>query len=85
MWPLRKIYGDSFEASPYLFMKGGLSVIVISKEEAEMIREKCPEVHIRRTSQQKSKRHRYYMSEEPKGIALIAKLRNVSEKSLIRY
>jgi len=61
-----------------------LHLIVISKDEAQAIRAHYPEVHIRRTAKQKSRRHRYWMTEEPQGVNYIAKLRGVSPSSLTR-
>ena len=55
-----------------------MNVIQINKEEAEQVRKYCPENHIRRTNQQKSARHRYYMSEDLPGMELIAELRKTT-------
>ena len=44
-------------------------MINISKREAELIREKFPQVHIRRTV------HKYYMEEAKRAMIFIAKYR----------
>jgi hypothetical protein len=46
-------------------------LISITKEETEKIRAKYPQVHITRTSQQKSKRHVYYLEESDKYLEII--------------
>lgn len=50
-------------------------MIMISLAEKEVIRERFPKVHIVRTMKQKSKRHRYYMAEEPGPMKLLKQLR----------
>jgi len=45
-------------------------VIAINAKEKEIIAERLPETHIRRTVKQKSKRHRYY-AEESRGVMRI--------------
>lgn len=44
-------------------MKEEIVIILISKDEYQKIRERFPDVHIRRTVKQKSKRGRYYCTE----------------------
>lgn len=61
-----------------------MNVIQINKEEAEQVRKYCPENHIRRTNQQKSARHRYYMSEDLPGMELIAELRKTTVDKLVK-
>lgn len=56
-------------------LKGLIIIILITKAEADMIREKYPNVHIRRTAKQRSKRHRYYMSEVPAAMRYLNRLR----------
>lgn len=50
-------------------------LIAIAKNEAEIIRNKYPRVHIVRTLKQKSKRHHYFVAGEPKVLALLNKIR----------
>lgn len=40
-----------------------------------MIAERMPNVHIRRTVRQKSKRHKYYMEENKNAMRLLKELR----------
>ena len=48
-------------------------IILISKDEYKKIREKFPELHIRRTVAQKSKRGRYYMTERRDAMLYLLK------------
>lgn len=50
-------------------------MIAISAKEKEIIAEKMPKLHIRRTVKQKSKRHRYYMEESRGAMRLLRDLR----------
>lgn len=50
-------------------------MILISKEEAKVIREKYPNVSITRTMKQHSKRGRYYMTEDTRAMKEIEKMR----------
>lgn len=50
-------------------------MIAISAKEKEIIAEKLPNVHIRRTVRQKSKRHKYYMEESKSAMRLLNDLR----------
>lgn len=50
-------------------------MFVISKEEAEVIREKCPDVHIKRTMKQRSRRGKYFCEETVSAIRVIKGLR----------
>ena len=50
-------------------------MITISKEEAKMVREKFPNVHIMRTMKQNSKRGHYYCEESRKIMNFISNLR----------
>lgn len=59
-------------------------MISINKKEAELVRKYCPENHIRRTNQQKSARHHYYMSEDLPGLELIARLRETTVDKLVK-
>ena len=49
--------------------KGEVDLINISKKEAELVREKFPNVHIRRTV------HKYYMKEAKRALIFISKYR----------
>lgn len=49
-----------------------ITIIRINKDEAIRIREDYPQAHIRRTCQQKSKRHTYYV-EEARGVINLLK------------
>jgi hypothetical protein len=60
---------------PLLRIERTDSLIVISKEEALEIRRRIPSVHIHRTAKQKSQRHRYFVEESYKVLALIQKMR----------
>lgn len=55
-------------------------MIAISLDEKEVIREKYPWVHIVRTMKQRSKRHKYYMTEDPGPMRLLRRLRGESER-----
>lgn len=50
-------------------------MIAINAKEKEVIAEKIPTLHIRRTVKQKSKRHRYYMEESKLAMRLLKNLR----------
>jgi hypothetical protein len=50
-------------------------LVVINAEEKNLIAEKLPNVHIRRTVKQKSKRHVYYMEEDKKAMLLLRQMR----------
>lgn len=50
-------------------------MILISLEEKKAVLEKFPTVHIVRTMKQDSKRHRYYMVEEPGPMRMIKQMR----------
>jgi len=50
-------------------------LITITASEKKVIAEMLPRVHIVRTMKSKSKRHHYYMAEEPAAMRLLAKLR----------
>lgn len=54
-------------------------MILISKSEKEQILERFPKIHIVRTMKQDSKRHHYYMVEEPGAMKLLRKLRGEPE------
>ena len=55
-------------------------MILISREEKLAVLDKFPNVHIVRTMKQDSKRHRYYMVEEPGPMRLIRKMRGIPEE-----
>ena len=57
-------------------MKGSLLVVSITQEEKKVIAERFPQTHIRRTVQQKTKRHRYYMEESKNAMRLLKELRS---------
>lgn len=65
--------------------KGGLYLISISKDESELIRNVFPEVHVRRTSQQKSQRHHYWMAEETAAMKYLADVRGTTVQKLTKY
>lgn len=50
-------------------------MILISKDEAKIIRQKYPNVAITRTMKQHSKRGRYYMTEDTRAMKEIEKMR----------
>ena len=50
-------------------------MILISREEKRAVLEKYPEVHIVRTMKNDSKRHRYYMVEDPGPMRIIKQMR----------
>lgn len=50
-------------------------MIIITSQEKEIIAEHMPNVHIRRTVNQKSKRHKYYMEENKNAMRLLKELR----------
>lgn len=50
-------------------------MILISLEEKKAVLEKFPNVHIVRTMKQDSKRHRYYMVEDPGPMRVIKQMR----------
>ena len=60
--------------------KGELFVIVIDETERKYIAERFPEVHIRRTVKQKSKRHRYYMEEARYAVQALDRMRGREEE-----
>lgn len=51
-------------------------MITITKDEAMYMREHLKDVLIVRTSKQRSKRHKYYMTEETKAMKILANYRN---------
>ena len=55
--------------------EGNGKLIVINKEEAEELRRQIPSVHVHRTAKQRSKRHKYFVEESYKVLALLQKLR----------
>ena len=58
------------------FLHEGIdSLIVINKEEATELRRQIPSVHVHRTAKQRSKRHKYFVEESYKVLALLQKLR----------
>lgn len=50
-------------------------MVIITKEEKNLIREKFPNVHIVRTMKNRSKRHRYYMEEKQEPMKMLRALR----------
>ena len=56
-------------------------MILISRDEKQAVLEKFPSVHIVRTMKQDSKRHRYYMVEEPGPMRLIRKMRGIQDET----
>jgi hypothetical protein len=63
-------------AFAFFEVEGIDSLIVINKEEAEELRRQIPSVHVHRTAKQRSKRHRYFVEESYKVLALLQKLRS---------
>ena len=59
------------------------NLIAISKAEAQELRKILPNVEIHKTLRTKSGRGKYYLVEEKKNLIALAKLRNVSIKSII--
>lgn len=53
-------------------------MILITRDEKMAVLEKFPNVHIVRTMKADSKRHRYYMVEEPGPMRIIKQLRGES-------
>lgn len=53
-------------------------MIAITAQEKEIIAERLPNVHIRRTVRQKSKRHKYYMEESRPAMRLLGRLRKAN-------
>lgn len=51
-------------------------MFAITKEEASIMRERCPKVHIVRTMKQKSHRGTYFCEETVDAIRLIRELRS---------
>lgn len=50
-------------------------VIAINAEERKIITERLPDIHVRRTVKQKSKRHRYYVEESRDVMRILRLLR----------
>lgn len=79
----KEIYREFGSAKKLFIMKRGnaraaqiqierlIELILITKDEAMLVREKCPWVSITRTCIQKSKRHRYYMTEDFSAMKLL--------------
>lgn len=58
------------------FLHEGIDrLIVVNKEEAMELRRQIPSVHVHRTAKQRSKRHRYFVEESYKVLALLQKIR----------
>ena len=55
-------------------------MIAITLQEKSMIKERYPNVPIVRTMRQRSKRHRYYMEEQPGPMRLLNSLRGLEQK-----
>ena len=51
-------------------------MISITGQKKETILEHLPNIHVRRTVRQKSKRHRYYMEENRNALRLLKRLRS---------
>jgi hypothetical protein len=58
------------------------NLIAISKAEAQELRKILSNVEIHKTLRTKSGRGKYYLVEEKKNLIALAKLRNVSIKSI---
>lgn len=61
--------------STIYYMIGGVAMIPINKSEAEEVRKRIPSAHVRRTARHKSGRHKYFVEETYKVLALLYKLR----------
>lgn len=59
------------------------NLIAISKAEAQELRKILSNVEIHKTLRTKSGRGKYYLVEEKRNLIALAKLRNVSIKSII--
>ena len=57
-------------------------LIAILKAEAQELRKTLPNVEIHKTLRTKSGRGKYYLVEEKRNLIALAKLRNVSIKSI---
>lgn len=55
-------------------------MILISRDEKLAVQERFPNIHVVRTCKQKSKRHRYYMVEEPGAMRMIKKMRGIEDE-----
>lgn len=55
--------------------EGNGKLVIINKEEAVELRRQIPSVHIHRTAKQRSKRHRYFVEESYKALAILQKIR----------
>lgn len=53
-------------------------MILISKEEAAIMRERCPQVHIVRTMKQRSRRGNYFCEETVAALRVIKEIRATS-------
>lgn len=51
-------------------------MVAITADEKKSILKKYPNVHIVRTMKQDSKRHHYYMEEQPSPMKLLRSIRN---------
>lgn len=51
-------------------------MVIISKEEKEIIHKHLPNVYISRTCKRKSDRHKYYCEENKRAMKLLNKIRN---------
>lgn len=52
-------------------------MVLVTKEEARQVRIRFSYAHVYRTSKQKSKRHRYWCSEEPDVLEYLRRMRGV--------
>lgn len=66
---------EKHDFSTIYSMKGSCFVVIISEQEKKVIAQAVPDVHIRRTVKQKSKRHRYYMEENAYAMRILRSLR----------
>ena len=60
----------------FIYRKKEYIIIRINKDEKERLLKMYPEMHNVRTMKQDSKRHHYFMVEEPKYVAALKKIRN---------
>lgn len=59
-----------------IFERVDFNMLLISKEEAAVLRERCPRVHIVRTMKQKSHRGNYFCEETVAALRVIKDIRS---------
>ena len=71
--PTTLVVGSSLGKDVYF-----TQMILVTKDEAIILRQKIPEVSITRTMKQKSKRHHYYCEETLNAFSVLKELRKVN-------